>query len=152
MLVYSVKTNEISLLPEMLNPHSYHTIYYIEGYNSILVIGGENNNYCEMFNINTNAWVHLPDMNYAKANCNVYFDRCKDYIFTFFGKSGKITEKNKYLDVIEYLDLKNFPLEWKKIKYYNKAGLNVKNEYITISPLSNDAIVINGGKKKKLFI
>jgi hypothetical protein len=91
-LVYSVKTNEISLLPEMLKPHSYHSIYYIDSYNSILVIGGENNNCCEMFNINTNTWSNLPDMNYAKSNCNIFFDNSKDYIYTLFGKFGKITD------------------------------------------------------------
>jgi hypothetical protein len=76
----------------MLKPHSYHSIYYIDSYNSILVIGGENNNCCEMFNINTNTWSNLPDMNYAKSNCNIFFDNSKDYIYTLFGKFGKITD------------------------------------------------------------
>lgn len=150
-LVYSIKTNEISLLPEMLKPHSYHSLYYIDNYNSILVIGGENNSSCELFQRNTNTWVNLPDMNFPKANCNIYYDKNNDYIYTFFGKAGKITEKNNYLDIIEYLDLRQFPLEWKKIKYHNKAEINVKNEYIKISPspILDDAILINGGKNER---
>ena len=150
-LVYSIKTNEISLLPEMLKPHSYHSLYYIDNYNSILVIGGENNSSCELFQRNKNTWVNLPDMNFPKANCNIYYDKNNDYIYTFFGKAGKITEKNNYLDIIEYLDLRKFPLEWKKIKYHNKAEINVKNEYIKISPspILDDIILINGGKNER---
>lgn len=144
--IYSIKNNELSLIPEMSKPHSYHSLYYIDNYNSILVIGGEYNNSCELFNINTNTWVNLPDMNYSKANCSIYFDKTHEVIYTFFGKSGKITDRDNYLDVIESLDFRQFPLEWKKIKYNNKAEMNVKNEYIKISPISDDMIIINGGK------
>lgn len=144
--IYSIKNNELSLIPEMLKPHSYHSIQYIDNYNSILVIGGEYNNSCELFNINANTWVNLPDMNYFKANCSIYFDKTHEVIYTFFGKSGKITDRDNYLDVIESLDFRQSPLEWKKIKYNNKAEMNVKNEYIKISPISDDMIVINGGK------
>ena len=144
--IYSIKDNELSLIPEMIKPHSYHSLYYIDNYNSILIIGGENNNSCELFNINTNTWVNLPDMNYFKANCNIYFDKTHEVIYTFFGKSGKITERDNYLDVIESLDFRQTPLEWKKVKYNNRAEMNVKNEYIKISPISDDMIVINGGK------
>ena len=144
--IYSIKDNELSLIPEMIKPHSYHSLYYIDNYNSILIIGGENNNSCELFNINTNTWVNLPDMNYFKANCNIYFDKTHEVIYTFFGKSGKITERDNYLDIIESLDFRQTPLEWKKVKYNNRAEMNVKNEYIKISPISDDMIVINGGK------
>ena len=143
--IYYVKSNELSLLPEMNNSHSYHTLYYLSNYNSILVVGGENNNSCELFNIKTYSWVNLPDMICCKANCNVYYDKNNEIIYTFFGKTGKITINNNYLDAIEYISLREYPLEWKKIKYKNKSGMNLKNEYIKIIPFSDDMIIINGG-------
>ena len=147
--IYSVNKNELTPLPEMLKPHSYHSICYIEKYNSIAVIGGENNNSCELYNINSNSWTNLSDMNYTKANCNLYYDKNKDYLYTFFGISGKISENKKYLDIIEYLDLKQIPLVWKKIKYNNKTNMDLKAEYLKINPISDDIILVNGGKKGK---
>ena len=101
----------------MLKSHSYHSLYYMEKYNSILVIGGENNNSCEILNLNSNSWTFLPNMIYNKANCSIYYEQNNDKIYTFFGISGKITENNNNLDVIEYLDFKEIPLVWKKVKY-----------------------------------
>ena len=147
--IYSIKTNELHALPDMINSHSYHSLYYIEKYSSILIIGGENNNSCEVYNINSNSWKNLPVMIYPKANCNIYYDKRNDIIYTFFGKVGKITENKNYLDVIECLNLREFPLEWKKIKYKNKVGINVKTDYLKILPISDDVILINGGKNRK---
>ena len=146
---YSIDTNELSIIPEMIKSHSYHSLYYIEKYSSILVIGGENNNSCELYNINSNSWTNLPDMVYHKANCSIYYDNKNDSIYTFFGIAGKITESNNYLDVIECLDFKEIPLVWKKIKYNNKAELDSKGELLKIIPISDEIILIKGGHNKK---
>ena len=150
--VYYIKTNELKVMPEMLKPHAYHSVEFLDYYKSIIVIGGENSNACEIYDLNTGLWRELPDMNIPRAHCNLYLDKFSNIIYTFFGVVGDITEKNNYTDVIECLELKRIALGWNVIDYQNKAEMDFKSGYTKILPLSNEMILIYGATNMRDFI
>ena len=142
--VYFIKTNELKLMPDMLKPHAYHSVEYLDFYKSIVVIGGERSAACEIFDLETGLWKELPEMNIPKAHCNLFLDKFTHVIYTFFGVVGDITDKNNYIDVIECLELKRLVLGWSIVDYKNKAEMDFKSGYSKILPLSKEIVLIYG--------
>jgi len=71
-------------------------------------------------------------------------------MFVLFGKEGLILE-NKFVDVIEVLDLSNFKNGWMPIEFSNNAGVSLK-KLINVIPLSNNLLLAYGahsGRKNK---
>ena len=150
--VYYLKTNELKLMPEMLKPHAYHSVAFLDYYKSIIVLGGENCVSCELYDLNTGLWRALPDMNIPRAHCNLYLDKFTHAVYTFFGIIGDITEKHNYTDVIEVLELKRLALGWSKIEYNNRAEMDFKSGYNKILPLSSEMILIYGATNMRDFV
>ena len=150
--VYYIKTNELKVMPEMLNPHAYHSVEFLDYYKSILVVGGENSNQCEIYDLRTGLWKELPDMNIPRAHCNLYLDKFTHIVYAFFGAVGDITQKNNYTDVIECLELKRIALGWNILEYNNKAEMDFKSGYTKILPLSSEMILIYGATNMRDFV
>ena len=150
--VYYIKTNILKVMPEMLKPHAYHSVEFLEYYKVIIVIGGENSSACEIYDLTTGLWRELPDLNIPRAHCNLYLDKFSHIIYTFFGVVGDITEKNNYTDVIECLELKRIALGWNTLDYKNKAEMDFKSGYNKILPLSSEMILIYGANNMRDFI
>ena len=150
--VYYLKTNELKIMPEMLKPHAYHSVEFLDYYKSIIVLGGENSVSCELYDLNTGLWRALPDMNVPRAFCNLYLDKFTHAVYTFFGVIGNITEKHNYTDVIEVLELKRLALGWSKIDYNNKAEMDFKSGHNKILPLSEEMILIYGATNMRDFV
>ncbi|MBL1488639.1 hypothetical protein ELC62_29775, partial [Klebsiella pneumoniae] len=85
---------------------AFHAVSFLDFYNTILVVGGENSNACEIYDLNTGLWKELPNMNIPRAQCNLYLDKYNHIVYSFFGVVGDIIEKNNYTDIIECLELK----------------------------------------------
>ena len=150
--VYYLKTNELKVMPEMLKPHAYHSVDFLDYYKSIIVLGGENCVSCEIYDLNTGLWRPLPDMNVPRAFCNLYLDKFSHAIYTFFGVIGDITKKHNYTDIIEVLELKRLALGWSKIEYNNKAEMDFKSGYNKILPISDEMILIYGATNMRDFV
>ena len=150
--VYYIKTNELKIMPEMLKPHAYHAVEFLDYYKSIIVVGGENSNACEIYDLNTGIWRKLPNMNVPKAHCNLYLDKFTHIIYTFFGVVGDITERHNYTDIIECLELKRLSLGWNFVDYKNKAEMDFKSGYNKILPLSGQMILIYGATNMRDFV
>ena len=150
--VYYLKTNELKVMPEMLKPHAYHSVGFLDYYKSIVVLGGENSVACELYDLNTGLWNSLPDMNVPRAHCNLYLDKFAQAIYTFFGVVGNITEKHNFTDVIEVLELKRLALGWNKIEYNNRAEMDFKSGYMKILPISEEMILIYGAANMRDFV
>ena len=150
--VYYLKTNELKLMPEMLKPHAYHSVGFLDYYKSIIVLGGENSSSCEIYDLHIGLWRPLPDLNIPRAHCNLYLDKFAHAIYTFFGVVGDITEKHNYIDVIEVLELKRLALGWSKLDYENKAEMDFKSGYNKILPLSPEMILIYGATNMRDFV
>ena len=65
----------------MIVPHSYHSIEYLENYDCFIIVGGKDNNVCEIFDLFTNKWNKLPDLCSPRANTNLYFDSFSRNVF-----------------------------------------------------------------------
>ena len=150
--VYYIKTNELKLMREMLCPHAYHSIDFLDYYKSIIVIGGENSKCCELYDLNIGLWRRLPDLNIPRALCNLYLDKINHALYTIFGVVGNITKKNNFIDVIEVLELKRLSIGWNKIEYENKAEMDFKSGYNKILPLNREMILIYGATNMRDFV
>ena len=149
--VYYIKTNELQAMPEMLKPHAYHAVDFLDYYKSIVVVGGENISSCELFDMNTGEWRELPDMKIPRAHCCIYLDKINHAIYSFFGIIGNITDKNNYTDVLECLELRKMALGWYKIDYNNKAEMNFKSGINKILPLTPEMVLVYGAKNMRDF-
>ena len=149
--VYYIKTNELKALPEMLKPHAYHSVDFLDYYKSIVVVGGENIGSCELYDMNTGEWRDLPEMKVPRAHCGIYLDKMNHAIYSFFGVVGSITDKNNYTDVLECLELRKMALGWYKIDYNNKAEMNFKSGINKILPLTPEMVLIYGATNMRDF-
>ena len=148
---YYIKTNELKTMPEMLKPHAYHSVEFLDFYKSIIVIGGENIGTCELYDMNTGNWRELPEMKIPRAHCGIYLDKLNHAIYSFFGVVGNITDKNNYTDVLECLELRKIALGWYKIDYNNKAEMNFKSGINKILPLNPEMVLIYGASNMRDF-
>lgn len=136
----------------MINPHSYHSVQFLNFYKSIIVVGGENCSSCEIYDLNLGKWNSLPDLNIPRAHSNLYLDKYTHAIYSFFGIIGDITEKNNYIDVIECLDLKMLALGWCKVEYNNKAEMDFKSGYNKLLPVSPEMILFYGAQNLRNLV
>ena len=151
--VYYINNNELKPMPEMIRPHAYHSVQFLDYYKSIVVIGGENSNFCELYDLSTGLWRELPEMKIPRANCILYLDKITHILYAFFGILGKIAKiNNNYTDVLECLEFKKLALGWNKIEYNNKAEMNFRKGLVQIYPLNTDYLLVYGGSTMRDFI
>ena len=141
----------------MINPHSYHSMEYLDNYDCFVVIGGENNRWVELFDLFTQKWSKLPDLNIARANINIYFDEFTSELYALFGALGNYSEKkNVYSEAIEVLELNDISSGWCKIDYYKGSSFDIRQENVSMSPFTRTKLLIYGGSsarsiEKRLF-
>ena len=151
--VYYINTNELKPMPEMLKPHAYHSVQFLDYYKSIIVVGGENSTFCELYDLSTGLWRELPEMKTPRANTILYLDKISHIFYAFFGILGKIAEKNNnYTDVLECLEFKKLALGWYKIDYNDKADMNCRIGINQIYLLNCDILLVYGGSTMRDFI
>jgi hypothetical protein len=149
VLMFDTKDLQLKRLQDMKFSHSYHALEYNEVYKSIIVVGGQNNKNCELFDLFTNRWRPLPDLNYPRANISIFFDRDENFVYSLFGLKGDIYQKNNYSDIIEVLDLKDMSKGWLNLQYNNKSDLDYKMNYCKIFHLSRDRLLIYGANNSR---
>jgi len=149
-LVYQPSNNSITRIDNMINPHSYHSMEYLDNYDCFVVVGGENNIWVELFDVFTQKWSRLPDLNVPRANINIYFDEFTSELYALFGALGDYSEKkNIYSEVIEMLELNDLSSGWCKIDYYKGSSFDIRQENIIASPFTRTKLLIYGGKSSR---
>ena len=149
-LVYQSSNNTIKKIDNMPNPHSYHSMEYLDNYDCFVVIGGENNKCVELFDIFTQKWSRLPDLNIPRAIINIYFDEFTSELYALFGALGNYSErKNIYSEAIEVLELNDISSGWCKIDYYKGSSFDIRQENVTASPFTRTKLLIYGGKSSR---
>ena len=152
VLVYNILTGVLKRLPDLNTSHSYHSVEYLENFDSILCIGGENSSSCEIMNLENNKWFKLPNLNIPRANCNIYFNSITSELFVLFGICGIMSERiNNYCDSIEVLVINDLSQGWLKVDYYKTPGLNLKVNYCMTLPFTRNQLVIYGGSNMRTF-
>ena len=149
-LVYQPANNTIKKIDNMLNPHSYHSMEYLDNYDCFVVVGGENNRWVELFDIFTQKWSKLPDLNISRSNINIYFDEFTSELYALFGALGNYSEKKSvYSEAIEVLELNDISSGWCKIDYYKGSSFDIRQENVSMSPFTRTKLLIYGGKSSR---
>ncbi len=83
-LIYDRKTEKIKRIMDMQNARCYHTMIFNQVFETMMVIGGENNETVEIFDSLSNRWQLLPELNIQRAIPLFYFDEgrgiCMHYL------------------------------------------------------------------------
>ena len=149
-LIYQPSNNSIKKIDNMLNPHSYHSMEYLDNYDCFVIIGGENNKNVELFDVFTQKWSKLPDLHIPRANINIYFDDFTSELYALFGALGDYSEKkNIYSEAIEVLELNDISSGWCKIDYYKGSSFDIRQENVTTFPFTRTKLLIYGGKSSR---
>ena len=156
VLIYNLAIGELNRLSNLNDNHSYHSVEYLENFDSILVVGGENSSSCEIMDLDSKKWTKLPSLNYPRANSNIYYNNMTSDLFVLFGMEGEMNQKTKNTDVIEVLELNDIISGWMMVDYYKSVGLDLKNNYCITLPFTRDKLLIYGGSsarsiEKRLF-
>ena len=142
-LIYDRKTEKIKRIMDMQNPRSYHTMIFNEVFETMMVIGGEENSSVEIFDPLSNRWLALPELNIPRAIPLFYFDEGRGNMYALFGVEGNYLN-SIYTDTIEVLDLTEIKTGWMKINYDNKTRMDFKC-HLNIYPLNDYLLLIYGG-------
>ena len=149
-LVYQPSNNTLTRIDNMINPHSYHSMEYLDNYDCFVVVGGENNVWVELFDIFTQKWSKLPNLNIPRANINIYFDEFTSELYALFGALGNYSEKkNVYSEAIEMLELNDISSGWCKIDYYKGSSFDIRQENLITLPFTSTKLLIYGGKSSR---
>ena len=149
-LVYQPSNNTIIRIDNMISPHSYHSMEYLDNYDCFVVVGGENNIWVELFDIFTQKWSNLPNLNIPRANINIYFDEFTSELYALFGALGNYSEKkNVYSEAIEMLELNDISSGWCKIDYYKGSSFDIRQENLITLPFTLTKLLIYGGKSSR---
>ena len=151
VLCYNILFGTLKRLQDMVFPHSYHTVEYLENFDSIICIGGENSNQCEIMDLENKKWIKLPNLNNPRGNANVYYNNLTSELFVLFGICGIMCEKINYSDSIEVLELKDIDKGWIIVDYYKTPGLNLKLNYCMTIPFTKEQLLIYGGSNMRSF-
>ena len=152
VLVYNISAAKLKRISDLNTTHSYHTVDYLENYDCLVCIGGENSSSCEIMNLENKKWYKLPNLNTPRANCNIYFNNVNGELFVLFGICGIMSEKtNNYSDSIEVLVLSDINQGWLKVDYYKTPGLNLKVNYCMTIPFTRNQLLIYGGSNMRSF-
>jgi len=141
-LIYDRKTEKIKRIIDMQNARCYHTMVFCEVFETMMVIGGENNDSVEIFDPLSNRWQLLPELNIPRAIPLFYFDEGRGNMYALFGVEGNYLNSN-YTDSIEVLDLTEIKQGWMKINYNNKARMDFKY-HLNFYPLNDYLLLIYG--------
>ena len=145
VLMYNIENGQLQKIGNLNDNHSYHTIEYLDNFDSLIVIGGENSNSCEIMDLDSKKWTKLPSLNYPRANANIYYNNVTSDLFVLFGMEGKMDKNIKNTDVIEVLELNDIISGWMKVDYYKTVGLDLKISYCLTLPFTRDKLLIYGG-------
>ena len=137
----------------MLHPHAYHGVQFLDYYKSIIVVGGENCPFCELYDMKTGQWRDLPQMKIPRAHSILYLDKMTHKLYSFFGILGKIAERNNnFTDSLECLEFRKLALGWQKVEYNNRAEISFRTGINQILPLNPDMLLVYGGSSMREFI
>lgn len=146
--LYNLKDNKLSILPSMNHARSYHSMTFHENLKSIVVIGGENNKFCEMYDFFLNAWSDIPELNQPRANISLHIDKIGTFAYAIGGIVGNISS-GVNSDAIELLDFVDINQGWAKVDYRNKANVDLKFSQMGVYPLTDDKLLIYGGGESR---
>ena len=145
VLMFDVENGNLEKIGNLNDNHAYHSIEYLDNFDSLIVIGGENSNSCEIMDLDSKRWNRLPSLNHPRANANIYYNNVTSDLFVLFGMEGKMDKNIKNIDIIEVLELNDIVSGWMMVDYYKSVGLDLKISYCLTLPFTRDKLLVYGG-------
>ena len=108
-------------MPEMKNSHWNHTMIANDNY--VFVIGGNNSNKCECFNLKTSKWESMPNLN-SEERQRPILEIYKDNLYAFMGYT-----QYSILDSVERININKLgssSIKWEKLSISNPDSINLK--------------------------
>jgi hypothetical protein len=138
---YDYERNVFLRMADLLTPrHSHSMIYHNE---NIFVVGGHSTNTTEKYDIKTQKWTKLSNLNYDEKQRPILYVY-NNFLYAFFGyKNGS------YVDTIERINTKNSKAKWEIIPYKNPEKLDLKLIGCGILPENDTCVIFLGGKAKE---
>ena len=143
--MFTIENGQLEKIGNLNDNHAYHSMEYLDNFDSLIVIGGENCSSCEIMDLDSKKWTQLPSLNAARANANIYYNNVTSDLFILFGMEGKMDQYIKNTDVIEVLELNDINGGWIMVDYYKSIGLDLKISYCLTLPFTRDKLLIYGG-------
>jgi hypothetical protein len=146
---YDRMSKTLTRLNDMLFGHSAHSIIYIPVH-YVVVVSGSGILKCEKYDMESNSWSELPDLNTPRQNCTLYYYN-KQYLYAFGGAYWDDTKKAFiYVELVERLDLGFGSVEGgKKWEQLNtcKVGkeINLRKSVMSVLSYSPNKILLVGG-------
>ena len=145
VLMFNIESGKLEKIANLNDNHAYHTIEYLDNFDTLIVVGGENSPSCEIMDLDSKKWNRLPPLNCARANANIYYNNVTSDLFVLFGMDGKMNQNVKNTDIIEVLELNDISSGWIMVDYYKTIGLDMKISYCLTLPFTRDKLLIYGG-------
>ena len=145
VLMFNIESGKLEKIANLNDNHAYHTIEYLDNFDTLIVVGGENSPSCEIMDLDSKKWNRLPPLNCARANANIYYNNVTSDLFVLFGMEGKMNQNVKNIDIIEVLELNDISSGWIMVDYYKTIGLDMKISYCLTLPFTRDKLLIYGG-------
>ena len=145
VLMFNIESGKLEKIANLNDNHAYHTIEYLDNFDTLIVVGGENSPSCEIMDLDSKKWNRLPPLNCARANANIYYNNVTSDLFVLFGMEGKMNQNVKNTDIIEVLELNDISSGWIMVDYYKTIGLDMKISYCLTLPFTRDKLLIYGG-------
>jgi hypothetical protein len=111
----------LAKMPEMKNSHWNHTMIANDNY--VFVIGGNNSNKCECFNLKTSKWESMPNLN-SEERQRPILEIYKDNLYAFMGYT-----QYTILDSVERININKLgssSIKWEKLSISNPDSINLK--------------------------
>ena len=145
VLMFDIENGNLEKIGNLNDNHAYHSIEYLDNFDSLIVVGGENSNSCEIMDLDSKRWNRLPSLNHPRANANIYYNNVTSDLFVLFGMEGKMDKNIKNTGIIEVLELNDIVSGWMIVDYYKSVGLDLKISYCLTLPFTRDKLLVYGG-------
>jgi hypothetical protein len=121
--------------------HHYFPVMYGWKNEFILVIGGRNTKYCEIYGVKTNKWKNLPELPEERFRCNIIYEEVSDFMYLFGGMNS---DTGKNCSSILRLNMKTI-LVWETMIVKHNSHLLAKNSSACLKFEKSNSIFILGG-------
>ncbi len=151
-LAFDIKTNKVIEEPEMLYGHSAHSLVFVPP-QYIYCVSGSGIGKCERYDINAKLWTELPEVNYHRQNCSLFYHN-EQYLYIFGGLCWDDQVADfVFVETVERLDIGFGPVEesmrWEVVPTLKaRDNVTISKSVMTVVPISSSKILLVGGMFK----
>ena len=148
-LRYNAKENSLVELCPMINGHSAHSIIYVQP-KSIIAVSGSGTFKCESYDIMTDKWTEISEINYQRQNATLFVYN-EMYLFAFGGLYyDEIANDFVFVETVERFEIDfDEKTKWEIVPAMKtRNNVNISKSVMTAVPIHPNKILLVGGMLK----